>query len=244
MASISQNFVCLVDGSDLACALKSLGISHELSEVDSTHLCNTGDRTFKPSLKASTVNLSGSFDNDETTTDKIDNILSTAYENQASMVASMSLGTASAGGIAIMFDGAETNYEVSNELDQLIMASSDIRVSAGAYHGKWIYVGSADTETIDSASLDNTASTANGGLFHAHVHLESDSDATDASFVLQHSTDDSVWVDLVASTAIGGTNGAITSTVARGTTVNRYLRVQFTATGGVAYGSASFHRFL
>jgi hypothetical protein len=74
------------------------------------------------------------------------------------------------------------------------------------------------------------------------VHLEND-DATDVDVKLQHSTDNSTWVDLTAVNNLSAANDAGAATVAAGTTVRRSLRPVATVTGGsTILVSAAFAR--
>ena len=81
-----------------------------------------------------------------------------------------------------------------------------------------LHVLGADSTSTNSASVDNGASSANGGRANLHVTAVS---GTGGTIKVQHSADNSTWVDLVtftASTAASCQSSAVTGTV------NRYLR--------------------
>lgn len=244
MATLAQGFEIYVDGSDLACFFKTFGTRHGAGEVDTTFLCNDGDMSFLPGPKDAGLSVEGAFDYDATDADGVNDILKTAYDAQSNLVTTAANATMAAGGIAIMCNGPITNYSVETPLNQLVMANFEVRNSGGIYYGSWIDTKmDADTETKNSASLDNGAETTNGGLFQAHLILESDSDASSGgtSIILQHSTDDAAWADLVATQAFSGTFDGLHSVVSSIKTVHRYLRFQVT-TDGVAHVVACFKR--
>lgn len=81
--------------------------------------------------------------------------------------------------------------------------------------------------TTDGASVDNGASSANGG--HANLHITATASGNFANKV-QDSPDDSAWADLITFSADGST---VTSEQGSASgTVDRYTRFQATRTGG------------
>lgn len=109
----------------------------------------------------------------------------------------------------------------------------------------------AETGTINGASVDETEASANGGVAHLHVTLFG---ATSVTIKVQHSTDNSVWNDLITFTAVTAV-GKQRIELAAGTTVNRYVRYIISAMTGAsltfavafarrnfAYGTAGTHR--
>lgn len=84
--------------------------------------------------------------------------------------------------------------------------------------GRLLHVLGADSTSTNGASVDNAASSANGGRANLHVTAAT---GTGGTIKIQHSSDNSVWVDLVTFTASTAAS-CQTSTVTG--TVNRYLR--------------------
>lgn len=243
-ASVVKSHEVYLDGGELSCFFTSWRTSHEQQEVESTFLCSDGDRSFLPGLKSASLDCEGAFDYDTTDSDAVNDILSTAFNNQTELVVSIADATAAGGGLAVMGDGPITNYTVESPLGQITNANFSMRNDGNIYYGEWIDAKmDLDTETLNSSSLDNSASSSNGGIFHAHLILESDSDATSGgtSITLQHSANDSTWADLVASQSFSGFHDGVSSLVAASTTVNRYLRFQCTS-DGVAHVVACFIR--
>lgn len=87
--------------------------------------------------------------------------------------------------------------------------------------GVLLHPSGAETGTGTGASVDNAASSANGGRGNLHVIAVSGT----WTLKVQHSTDDSVWADLVTFTSATSIFGE-TKEVAG--TVNRYLRATWT----------------
>ena len=240
--TLGKNFSIFAGGANLACAIDSISINHETEEVESTKLCTDGSRSFLPGLMKHMLSWAGCYDVDATDADALADIFTAAFDAQSDLEFSVVPGVPAIGDLAFIGVANQTSFSVDAETGALINANGELTAKdSPLYHGKVLYFDSVDTDTDDGASLDNGALSSNGGFFIGHVYLEDDSDATDAAFTLQHSVNDSTWVDLVAQTAVGDVNGAISAVVAPGTTVNRYLRVQFAA-DGVAYGFAAFKR--
>lgn len=83
------------------------------------------------------------------------------------------------------------------------------------------------TATTNGSSVDNGAATSAG--LHANLHITVTGSGNYA-FKIQHSTDNSTWVDLVSFTITGG--ALASEHVSVSGTVNRYLRGVATRTGG------------
>jgi hypothetical protein len=92
---------------------------------------------------------------------------------------------------------------------------------------------SAATADTDGASVDNSASSANGG--GGYLQVTAFSGFSGAVIKIQHSTDDAVWADLITFTTVA--SGPTTEVMTVTGTVNRYLRYQIDITGS---GSITF----
>jgi hypothetical protein len=83
---------------------------------------------------------------------------------------------------------------------------------------------------FNGASVDNSAATANGGVFAVFVTAIAGA-GPNVVYKVQHSTDNSTWVDLATASAITVVNSVARIEVAAGTTVRRYLRLVITNGG-------------
>ena len=84
------------------------------------------------------------------------------------------------------------------------------------------------TITTNSTSIDDLASSANG--LHAFLHVFTAETVGSWAIKLQHSSNDADWSDLITFTSTGVAVTGEQKTVTG--TVNRYLRAQWTYTGG------------
>lgn len=147
-----------------------------------------------------------------------DSIVGVAYGNNAAPVI---------GDIAGAMPVHKTNYTVSSELDGVIGVNATLK-SLG-YPFEWgvlladVTGASADGNTT---AVDNAALSSNGASAYLFITEISASDT--CVFKVQHSTNNSTWVDLITFTANGSAITAERATVAG--TVNRYVRVLYDVT--------------
>ena len=124
----------------------------------------------------------------------------------------------------------ETNYGISESVTGAASFSLSMSTTGVQDYGKSLFdLAAAITSTTNGTTVDNAASTANGGLGVISVIANSGTSET-LDCIVQHSSDGSSWSTLGTFTqATGTTSQAIT--VAAGTTVNRYLRAVATLGG-------------
>lgn len=111
--------------------------------------------------------------------------------------------------------------------------------SDGVDMGYTLHGLTAETADVNSASVDNGASSANGLV--ATLHVTTYVTLTSAVVKVQHSTDNSAWSDLITfttATAITSERKTVTGTV------NRYLRsfLDVTGSGSVTFALAAARR--
>jgi hypothetical protein len=87
--------------------------------------------------------------------------------------------------------------------------------------GKLLHPKAEETATGDGASLDNGASSANGGRGNLHITAITGT----WTIKIQHSANNSTWADLVTFTQAAAAGGVTSESIAVTGTVNRYLRV-------------------
>lgn len=124
----------------------------------------------------------------------------------------------------------ETTYNVSDAVSGTANFSLSMSTTGVQDYGKSLFnLASAKTASANGTTVDNSASTANGGIGVISVIAASGTSPT-LDVIVQHSSDGSSWSTLGTFTqATGTTSQAIT--VASGTTVNRYLRAAATIGG-------------
>lgn len=125
--------------------------------------------------------------------------------------------------------GAYSNsYEVLNEGSDLTKVNVEyVCTGAGDANGKILQVLEAKTADWNQASVDNSASSANGGS--GYIQCTAGSGFSNFEGKIQHSADDASWADLITFTASVADPYAERKTVTG--TVNRYLRFTGNVTG-------------
>jgi len=137
---------------------------------------------------------------------------------------------------AYLLQAKTTSYEVSSPVDDVVSVSFDVQADGGADNGLLLVDLAAVTATGNGTSRDNAASTANGGL--AQLHVTANTMDNNTVFKVQHSADNSTFADLVTFATVATTiKTSERVAVASGTTVNRYLRANYTVSGS---GSVTF----
>lgn len=216
---------------DISPYLNSVSVTNGV-EIPETTTFGSNDRSYIAGHLEGTISFEGYFDGSE---DAIDEILEAALGNATYSPVSVSNDGAGVGRRAILLEAVSTSYELSSPLTDVVAISGGANANQGLDYGVWLGALSAITGTSTGTSVDNSASSTNGGVAHLHITANTRSSTTVAK--VQHSTDNSVWADLVTFTTVG--TGAVTSQRATVTgTVNRYLRALVTPASGT--GSITF----
>jgi hypothetical protein len=130
----------------------------------------------------------------------------------------------------------DTSYEVSSAIADIVQASAEFQSTDAVEHGVILSSGSAVTTTGNGTGVDNTTSSLNGGAGFLSVPVNTRNG--NITVKIQHSADNSTFADLVTFTVVSSTTATSERiVVASGTTINRYLRVNYTVAG--SSGSAT-----
>lgn len=121
---------------------------------------------------------------------------------------------------------------VDASIEDVVGLSVTGSADGGVDMGHSLHAHSAETGDGNGTSIDNAASSANGGV--GVLHVTAYSGLTNIVVKVQHSADDSAWSDLITFTTATGVT-AERKTVSG--TVNRYVRALWDVTGT---GSATF----
>lgn len=133
-----------------------------------------------------------------------------------------------------------TAWDIPSSLGDAVKISVSAQVSKGRERGLSHHALGAETAASNTATVDNTASTATGGASYVHCTAFS---GTSIVCKIQHSTDNSIWADLITHTAITAANSKErVATSALTTTVNRYTRGAWTGTFTTATFALFFSR--
>lgn len=129
----------------------------------------------------------------------------------------------------------ETTYGESSPVGDIVAFSVDFQSDNGLYNGE-VLENATYTATASGTARDNSVATGNGGAGFLIVTAKSGTSPT-ADIKITHSADNSTYADLVTFTQATNTTSEIVQ-VAKGTTVNRYLKVEATIGGSTPSFSA------
>lgn len=186
-----------------------------------------------PGLKDGKLSLTGFFDS---AVDGVDEELRTLFTS--ARVITVGLEGLVIGKPTTLVYPLTTSYRRMAKVDDVLKISAEAEASDGGLaFGHSHHALTAETGTMNGASVDNAASSANGGVAHLHVTAAT---LTSATVKIQHSVDDAVWADLItfaAVTARTKERKAVTGTV------NRYTRAIVSAFTGTSFTfTAAFAR--
>jgi hypothetical protein len=199
-----------------------------------TSAFGTSAKTYVVGHRDGTVSLSGMFESTEST--GTDQYFATALGSATKIKLIVAPEGNSNGAGAIMLVADDTSYEVSSAIADIVQASAEFQSTDAVEHGKILSSGSTVSATGNGTGVDNGASTANGGAGFLSVPVNTRNG--NITVKIQHSADNSTFADLVTFTVVSSTSKTSERVeVASGTTVNRYLRVNYTVAGST--GSAT-----
>lgn len=222
----------------LSSFFNSVALPSEVSTQDTTGFGKTA-HCHTPILRDGTVTLGGFYDaatrvvSGETVSDAVDVALSAAPST--SRLLTVALAGMAAGTPVRVASVLQTSYEISGEVDGVVEVSAEIQTADnGLEAGVSLADLTARTTTANGTAVDNGAATTNGGVAHLHSVLGTGGATGTVVVKVQHSVDNSVWVDLVTFSTLTRTtgspptdgSGAERQSVAG--TVNRYLRATWT----------------
>lgn len=212
--SHGKGTVVLVGASDLSCYLNSVDWSKSADTHETTTFCQDA-KTYIPGLKDGTATLAGLYDGD---LDAVDQVLD-AILGGAAQVVTIGVEGMAPGKRCRLLRALESEYSVSSPVGDVVAVDASIQADGGILAGVSLQAITAVTGTGNGPTVDNGASSANGGVAHLHV-----TDFTGANGVIkvQHSADGTTWVDLLTFTTV---NGATVERLEVLGTINRYLRV-------------------
>jgi hypothetical protein len=215
---------------DLSTYLTDVTSNQSVETVDTTTF-GSQNKTYKLGLQDGTIGLEGLWAGDAT---GIDEVFAAAVGSTTPKVITIGPEGSAIGRRAILAYTNKTSYEIKGAIADLVTISAQAQVTGsveGLDRGVLLASSQVVTATVTNSSIDNALSSANGGVAHLHVPVNTRNGAVTVK--VQHSANNSTWVDLVTFTPT--TNGAITSErveVAAGTTVNRYIRANVSGFAG------------
>lgn len=216
----------LLNAAEVSTYFDNTQTANKLAADETTTFTNS-DKTFIVGLGEGTASLTGLFDGAALAIDaQIESII-TALTSSVLTIARAGLGL---GARVHLLSGEITDYEVTAPVAGVVKTKLDLEADGGINGGVVLAGQVAVTATGSQTSVDNAALTSNGGV--SHLHVTANTLTGSATFKVQHSVDGSTWVDLVTHTVVPTvTTTAERIIVAPGTTINRYLRANYTLAG-------------
>lgn len=225
--SIGKNISFYCNGVNLAGALQSFEPTTEIEELDASVLA-TDYRSYEPGFKGGALSGSGVFQYDPILQNKLHDLMSAAFNNRTDLIVTASLEQVAAGGAAIMMLGLAKSYGIDVAVNQLLLSNFNLTSSRGLQFGRWLFNGTATGGGASVGASVNTGAPHTGG-YTVHVHnLAGDGNA---SVMIQHSSNNSTWVDLLGAPVVVGVKAAAEIKGASGVTVNQFVRAVVTPVG-------------
>jgi hypothetical protein len=240
-----------LDEFDMSAYLNQSDIAFTNEVVDTTAYGSLA-RTFLASQETGTLSLAGMYDA-VTGAGSSDQEFAAILGSAVTPIVTVATEAGTIGNRALLARANSTSYTTASPIADLNAVTVDLQCSSDA--GSNITKGLASGVQLTTgasiafgalgnlASVNNTTSSANGGMATLHVTANT-IDAT-TTIKVQHSTDDAVWADLITFTGVSASTLASQVSAVTGT-VNQYLRVTASAAGsttGAITTMVSFARF-
>jgi hypothetical protein len=232
----------LLDEFDLSAYFNSVDVSRSTDTAETTSFGSTS-KSYLVGLSDGTLSLSGMFAQD---TDGSDEELSAILGAATTPVVTVNLDSGTIGKRAVLAKAHQTSYSMSSPVGDIVTVTADFNASTDGSANLTYSIQSGVQLTAGAsiafgslgnlASVDNTASTANGGMSNLHVTANT----LDAAVTIkvQDSADDSTFADLVSFTSVSSGTKTVEQKAVTGT-VDRYLRA--TASTAATSGAITFH---
>ena len=228
-----KNVNVFLDEYDFSTYFNSVSASTTIDTAEASAF-GTSAKEYVVGHRDGTVSLSGMFES--TTSVGTDQFFASALGSATKIKLIVAPEGHSNGAGAILLQADDTSYEVSSAIADIVQASAEFQSTDAVEHGKILSSGSAVTATGNGTGVDNTLATTNGGAGFLSVPVNTRNG--NITVKIQHSADNSTFADLVTFTVVSSTTKTSQRVeVASGTTINRYLRVNYTVAGST--GSAT-----
>lgn len=228
-----QMSAIMVDKMDASTYLNTSDWSSKLGTAEVSHYGSTG-KEFIPGLMDASLSYGGMYDGtllaNYPSLDQLEDSFASLATNYP--VTMLFDGGVAVGRRCAIAAGIQTSYAISTPVANAASVKVNVAVNGRPGDGYCLTdgVAIATATTVNYTSQDAGAGggTTTGGIGAIHVVANTRTGTTTVK--IQHSTDNSVWVDLVSQTVAIGTAIAYLNTVSG--TVNRYLRAQVTTAAG------------
>ena len=227
--------VFLMNAYNLSSYLNNASVSASVETADVTAF-GASSKSYIVGLQDATVSASGMYDG---ATGAIDDAL-TAGMAGSNILSVFPDGTA-VGNFCRLASAHLTSFDITAPVGDVVATSAEYQVTGGVERGVSLQlITTAISATGNGTSVDNGASSTStaGALAVGHVHVTANTRSATFVVKIQHSSDNTTFADLVTFTTVGiASTTSQRSEVIAGTTINRYIRAQYTLSAGT--GSAT-----
>ena len=232
----------MIDEFDLSSYFNSADVSMSIETAETTAF-GQSSKSYITGLRDGTLSLSGMWAAD---TDGTDEELSAILGAATTPVVTVEYDSGTIGNRASLTKAHETSYSISSPVADVVTVTADFNASTDGTanltlsiaQGVQLSTGAAIAfgSLGDLASVNNTASSANGGVGNIHVVANT----LDAGCVIkiQDSADDATFADLITFSTVSSATATSEQKAVTGT-VAQYLRA--TASSAATSGSITFH---
>jgi len=232
----------LLDEFDLSSYFNSVDTSRSTDTAETTSFGATS-KSYIVGLTDGTLSLSGMFAQD---TDGSDEELSAILGSSTTPVLTVNLDAGTIGNRAVVAKAHQTSYAISSPVADVVTVTADFNASTDGtanltysiQSGVQLTTGASIAHSAigNLSSVDNSASSANGGMANLHVLTNTLNAAV--TIKVQDSANDSTWADLISFTSVSAAAKTVEQKTVTGT-VDRYVRA--TASSSASSGAITFH---
>ena len=225
---------------DLSAFFNEASMSQSVETAETTTF-GSGAKSYITGLKDGTFSLSGMFDG---VAAGIDEVISASVGDSVNVpitIIPQQDATMVLSDVSFSGETLETSYEVSSPVGDVVSANMEGQITGGMDRGIILAPKTVVSATATGTSVDQTASTTNGGVGYLHVTANTRNGAITVK--VQHSSDNSTFADLITFTSVTSST-IVSERIAVTGTVNRYVRASYTVAGssGSATTTVAFSR--
>lgn len=217
----SKSTRILVNEFHASAKLRSITAENSRALGDVTSFLDEGNK-FIPGLRSSSMNIEGMFEDDTFLTELRD-----ADGVNDAMRLSAGFAGFAVGNPVVFAQGNLADHGITASVTEPVAFTVGPTPNEISDIGVSLHDHTAETATGNGAAVDNTDATTGGGAGILHVTAATGT-TPNLAVKIQHSVDNSVWVDLITFTAA---TAATSERLTVSGTVNRYVRAIRTVSG-------------
>lgn len=205
--------------------LNSMDLGRDRDNPETTVFGNDGNRTYIAGLRNASISMSGFFDGANNAIDQV--LHDTLEADTAKTIMAAPIGFA-VGNLVYLFQAHPSTYAPTSPVDGVVAFSSDLNGTGRVDRGFSLHQLTAETTTANGSSVDNGASTANGGLGQLHVTAVSGTTPT-LDVIIQDSPNGTTYAAFITFTQVTTTPSF--QRILQTGTVDRHVRAMWTIAG-------------